>query len=1851
MSFGIGGDNTPDTFVAPAPDDLRTDPSLAGTVDLLQTSLFNTQMYLAGGVLTVPVGSDYSGAQGRYIGTVSESPQVGGFSGIALAGDYASDFSNECIWICTMGGTPGTWVQISGGGGGGGSTFTTTVTLEAGGTNAPPDADLAFTGTPVFNTTTGQFEGGHIAMPISLHVGLGSEGSPWIQDTVHTYIGEGSANNAYIGTASSVTVGGGTITMAATLAANILHLTNEYGTPPHPGGTLRVGLKSTLSDPTSSAIINYTSTAAGSGDSGTFSGLSSSYSGTNKLNGDGWQTGFTEALDPIAGGVTILSSYFKTVTSDSGEGALTSITAPADPIGTRAHIQAEGVILMDGPDMSATLGSPFVFQNEMQYQSTAGENVVPGWGFVNVPFSLVRGRSMFPHPENYPFTGTWDGNNSNSPGGAGGAGWWRGHIDTPTFNTGDFGGSDSWGGNPGNYLSNVPGVIQAGYPSTYPDDGSIIYQTQAQAGTGALQGIGYASQWRQDAGVTTYQKQAFSTGGLLAGGASNTYVTESGTAIPTSAPGQPLSVNSTKGFLAGGGPATVTDGTNNPPAYSYGFTYTGTSGSGVTSTLLGCVMDGSTPYNPSAEDVVSAGHSGGFLVNNFGLVVGAGSTQSGDVLTLGPMSGANAVGWSQSGDGKLVPVGPNNVAIWAHGVSWWHDSLIMHPSVNPLDQEHTILGIVNAHTYTEPLNPPIDMFPDSYIYDFPGSPLPAFIQIGGTHELVNNPGGSPVPILGGEAISYTPVISDGNSGVTNFGLGTVINLSPTYEATFNGTVLNIGTQYGIFISPTVQQAALGTSAVVRHGKLFNYVSRGELGLGVQLDEVQHFTVQDIAGPGAGITSPGNVGSQIGLAIPFLTTGDLNIGIQNAATTVFTPSFFSFVGASPPLIPGFGPAATVGSGSPAIPPGLIGHIGAITGPPRLVPRALIGSVASGSPPGITTSPSTVVMPMGGAFWQGGNGFDQNPSGPGGTFQLGNGGPIVTYTYADTTGVYGCAVASSAVYNNTGSQTPGYYPTAFETAYSIGVDLPVGGAGISGPGWTSGLLLCNFGTLYFTGITGNILNGVTTDITPFTDGNGIAVNEMFPLNPIFSAGITLPLAGATSSSAFSPVGGQFILTHASTPYTIDYGGIQNVSGHAGFLTGVTSESGAVTPVLFDAITPITVTLPIAGPGGTSGFTPLVASGPGAPGGGTVTIDGYQVSYTDIQSSPAALLGCTAMLNGNSASFTPNAEDLIIGTDPFYVSSTANLLLTAASSVRLSTPQSGAVSSTFGIYPGTEAQVLIVFNEGPHTVTWTPPAPGASYAVNLSGGATSATLAPGEGLTLIFSADAISTVTDIPCWVQVGGGTGGSGGGGGGIPGLQYLTGGGAINTATITSAISAGYVGIYLDPLHVWTVASTVVIKDISNFTIESRMQGSIGWVGDGIPPSTGYISVTTASNGIAVYSDGNPGTVPAQGVVLRNLAIVGATTSAASGNAILYLAGGQRKCTVEDCYIENKATAGNSVALQYDAILGGASYSSSNSENNYFDNCCLVGAWAALLIGDNSFGSGSNDSLWNNLTTSSSGPYSIVANQGAGHTFINYYDRSNPSTATVLNQGANGLLFIGGEDRNTNGQAHMVTGGTTVLRDRIVTVTSTPTSIAVSGGGTMVIGGTAFLVGNQTFTITGSNSVLDLSSPTFQFGVSGATATVSGSSGTVYVDTSGRGSGSKPTLSSFSGTLIGPVGAEAGNTGQTSSKSITWNPPMNKCRVRISVAISVTSTASGTVTPSLSYKDFDGTSRSHALPMWQSNSNASAPVYSLGGGTGMYNCTLDIGTDASGTAVTVSLTVAGSAPTFSYSYAIEPLYIG
>lgn len=415
-----------------------------------------------------------------------------------------------------------------------------------------------------------------------------------------------------------------------------------------------------------------------------------------------------------------------------------------------------------------------------------------------------------------------------------------------------------------------------------------------------------------------------------------------------------------------------------------------------------------------------------------------------------------------------------------------------------------------------------------------------------------------------------------------------------------------------------------------------------------------------------------------------------------------------------------------------------------------------------------------------------------------------------------------------------------------------------------------------------------------------------------------------------------------------------------------------------------------------------------------------------------------------------------------------------------------------------------------------------------------------------------------------------------------GMQFMTGGGSLTGSMISNAISNGFQGIFLDPRYVWDL-SGLVIKDVSNFIIESRMMGSLGWTGNISYNTQGYIKTDTGSpgDGIMIYSDGVAET---QGIVFRDCVFVGSNPG-----SVVHLGGRQRRCAFEDCLIYNTnatrttvaagsngvdvttfagagilnvaSTAGfaqtGNLVIATSTVMATLSYNSKtsttfggvtclggigtlstggtvgqaafglvldtaladfNTENSDFLRLSAAGGNVAVGLGVNDQTQHANDCLWTGLTTSA-GLASLLAVQGANHTFLNYYDRSSPALCTVANHG--GLLnFDKGESQNGNATApHDLlssASATTVYTSRTLTQVNATNTI-VSAGGRFEAKGRCRITGGCAMS---ASAVLDVSDP------AGAQSSlnVTGSSGTVLQ--SGQyagGAGNAPNLAGWTGT--------------------------------------------------------------------------------------------------------------------------------
>jgi len=351
---------------------------------------------------------------------------------------------------------------------------------------------------------------------------------------------------------------------------------------------------------------------------------------------------------------------------------------------------------------------------------------------------------------------------------------------------------------------------------------------------------------------------------------------------------------------------------------------------------------------------------------------------------------------------------------------------------------------------------------------------------------------------------------------------------------------------------------------------------------------------------------------------------------------------------------------------------------------------------------------------------------------------------------------------------------------------------------------------------------------------------------------------------------------------------------------------------------------------------------------------------------------------------------------------------------------------------------------------------------------------------------------------------------------LQGLQFMTGGGTVISTDISGAVSAGYTGLYLDPRYVWDM-SGLTFNGIQNFTIESRMNGSIGWTGNIAYNASGYIKTGTGSpaDGIKVYAATPGGSTATQGVIFRRCVFVGSNS-----RAVIHYGGGQRQCGLVDSLVYNTDASSGAYAVCLDSAL-----SDNNSESGIFSftgGGGLAGAYGALGIGVYDQTQHANDTQFHDLNTAG-GTYAIVKDGGGGHTFLSHYDRSNPSAATIWNHGGGRLIFVGGEDENSTGVSHLVDGSAcqTILIGRTVTATSNNTTCEVSAG-SLIFRDFAGFNAAQTFAVSGTGAV-DMWDPS----IAGANVTISGTAGTLVLPSQFAGHGSSPVLTSWSGTITRP----------------------------------------------------------------------------------------------------------------------------
>jgi len=409
------------------------------------------------------------------------------------------------------------------------------------------------------------------------------------------------------------------------------------------------------------------------------------------------------------------------------------------------------------------------------------------------------------------------------------------------------------------------------------------------------------------------------------------------------------------------------------------------------------------------------------------------------------------------------------------------------------------------------------------------------------------------------------------------------------------------------------------------------------------------------------------------------------------------------------------------------------------------------------------------------------------------------------------------------------------------------------------------------------------------------------------------------------------------------------------------------------------------------------------------------------------------------------------------------------------------------------------------------------------------------------------------------------------------------------------------------------------------------------------------TVASGSNGVNVstftgtqsLSVGNTSAFPSTGSLLAQT----------SGGVALISYGGISGNTFTNCTTAGgtgtlSSTSGSNKVQQASfAVVDDTALSANNSEDQTFRSCTFAGqgAGAAIGIDTGSTSQHANDTLWDDVVTSSGGLVSIAGLGGGGHNFINYYDRSSPTVATVWN-GPSGttsctMIFTGGEDLNNlaaNGVAHLLTGSSsaTVCQSRNLSVGANTVTATVNAGSFIARGRCRW-----SGTVSVAGGTVDLSDSSGAF----SGLTISGSTGTVAL-AANYNPGSAPVLTSWTGTITSQfpvVAASARGTGQTLAQTLSWTPPTADCRVRVSLQIHATTAGTSTV-PNLAYTELGGTTRSYAPAMWN-QAGGTVPTFSITD-NGLYLGQVTFDTDASGAAVVVTVTPTGS--TFRWSAVIE-----
>lgn len=466
-------------------------------------------------------------------------------------------------------------------------------------------------------------------------------------------------------------------------------------------------------------------------------------------------------------------------------------------------------------------------------------------------------------------------------------------------------------------------------------------------------------------------------------------------------------------------------------------------------------------------------------------------------------------------------------------------------------------------------------------------------------------------------------------------------------------------------------------------------------------------------------------------------------------------------------------------------------------------------------------------------------------------------------------------------------------------------------------------------------------------------------------------------------------------------------------------------------------------------------------------------------------------------------------------------------------------------------------------------------------------------------------------------------------GALPGLLYVTNGTALTTAFLNSTIAAGYVGWYLDPRYVYNAAGLVIANPSIPFVIQSTMLGAVGFNINGdltlaeqiiIPSGYVYTGTSSQADGIQVYG-GNP-TPKALAVKIQGVVFVGSNS-----NSVLHLGGLGRGFKLEDvtCYNSNTTEGYGFID---DTALG------DNCEDIECTHCVFAG-YNGLGIGIDDLSGSPNDSHWTEVTTGGIN-FGINYQDGGNHLFENWYDRTNASISLNTGNTAGMITLIGGETHNPGNTLYSIDttdadGGLTIYARQDTNGNATFTS------------GNIFLMsgkGSQgTYTVSGAKVYIAA-------GYGGHDPTWAGTSGTIsYYGNTGFSSGSwePPNLSGFTGTIINlseptsiipnTVASLRQNQAATTA-TLTYTPPSAISYFSVNIWVHITSYASTSIVPNITWTDDEGGSQNQTIPVVEWGSGSPAFLTSITA-NGVYSGFMTFATNVSGSTVTITIDPNGS----------------